>query len=428
MSTIVIAAFGSRGDVDPYTGLAQRLAAAGHRVAIAAQQPYRESVTAAGSEFRVLPGDTERATRDSAAAQALVDGTRMRPSRRMLDDMVADLRPLGPALADAAKDADLLLLPAVAALLGYHIAEGLGIPSAGLHLQPLAPTGDFPPSVLGARNFGRWGNRMLGRIGALGEKPYLSLINELRDGFGLAPTTLRGYQRRRAASWPILHGFSRHVVPRPADWPSHLHVTGYWWPAPPVDWRPPRRLADFLDAGPPPVFIGFGSTATARGEQLSEIITTAVRSARVRAVVQSGWSRLDCDGDDVITVGDVPHSWLFPRMAAVVHHCGAGTTAAALRAGVPSVPVVGIMDQPFWAKRLLLLGTATAALRRITLTAQDLAHAITQATSTPAYTRRAQHLSRLIAAEDGTSSATGIITGLLDHHQPVGDARWQPKH
>src|SRR5262245_22842089 len=220
MSTIVIAAFGSRGDVAPYTGLAQRLAVAGHRVAIAAQQPYRDLVTAADSEFRSLPGDTERATRDSPAAQALVDGARMRPSRRMLDDMVADLRPLGPALADAAKDADLLLLPAVAALLGYHVAEGLAIPSAGVYLQPVAPTRDFPPSVLGARSFGRWGNRMLGQIGALGERPYLSMINELRDGLGLASTTLKHYQRRRATSWPILHGFSSHVVPRPADWPS----------------------------------------------------------------------------------------------------------------------------------------------------------------------------------------------------------------
>lgn len=419
MTTVVIAAFGSRGDVAPYTGLARRLTGEGYRVAVAAQAPYRDLVSDSGIEFRELPGDTEQATKASPAAQAFVDGARMRPSRELLDDMREDLRQLGRGLIEAAGDADLLLLPSVAALLGYHVAEGLGIPSVGVFLQPTAPTGDFPPSVLGARSLGRWGNRMIGRLGALGEKPHLALINDLRTELGLHPTTWAEYQRRRAATWPILHGFSEHVVPRPADWPAHLDVTGYWWPAEPDRYSPPQQLVDFLSAGPPPVFVGLGSTATARGAELSDTIGTALRATGTRAVVQTGWAGLHCVGDDIMTVGELPHSWLFPRVAAVVHHGGAGTTAATLRAGVPSIPVTGIMDQPFWAKRLRLLGTAPAALPRATLTAADLGAALREVCGQPSYRERAQQLSKLLAGEDGAGSAAQRITTLLNRSQEV---------
>lgn len=419
MTTIVIAAFGSRGDVAPYTGLARRLADDGYRLAIAAQQPYRELISANRFEFRSLPGDTEQATKTSPAASAFVDGGRMRPSGRLLDQMRSDMRELGVALIEAAADADLLLLPAVAATVGYHVAEGLGIPSAGVFLQPTAPTGYFPPSVLSAKTFGRWGNRALGRIGALGEKAYVPVINELRTSLGLAPTSRTEYQRRRATTWPILHGFSEHVVPRPKDWPAHLHVTGYWWPSEPDNWSPPRELVDFLHAGPPPIYVGLGSTATARGPELSDTISTALRASRTRAVVQTGWAGLHCPGDDVLMVDELPHSWLFPRVAAVVHHGGAGTTAATLRAGVPSVPVTGMIDQPFWAKRLQLLGTAPVGLRRTALTADTLSAAITTVCADPAYRARAQLLSHLLAREDGADVASHRIVELLNRSQEV---------
>lgn len=419
MTTIVIAAFGTRGDVAPYTGLARHLIECGYRVVIAAQEPYRTLVSGTGVEFRPLPGDTERATRNSPAAQAFVDGGRMRPSTRLLNEMRSDMRELGVALIDAAADADLILLPAVAAVVGYHVAEGLGIPSAGVFLQPTAPTGDFPPSVLSAKSFGRWGNRTLGRIGAIGEKAYLPVINELRADLGLAATSRTEYQRRRSATWPILHGFSPHIVPKPADWPAHLHVTGYWWPQSPAGWHPPEQLTCFLEAGPPPVYIGLGSTATAHGPQLSEIIGAAVRTAGVRAVVQTGWAGLHCDSDDILPIGDVPHTWLFPQMSAAVHHCGAGTTAAALRAGIPSVPVTGIMDQPFWAARLHRLGAATLPLRRRSLNAEALSRSIRDVVTTISYRVRAQELSMRLDSEDGAANAAAVITGLLDRSQEV---------
>ncbi|MFJ3216488.1 glycosyltransferase [Kitasatospora sp. NPDC086801] len=208
---------------------------------------------------------------------------------------------------------------------------------------------------------------------------------------------------------PVFHGFSPLVVPRPEDWPSRVEVAGYWWPARPDGWQPPTELVDFLQAGPPPVFIGFGSMAPEQGERLSELVAAAVKRAGVRAVVQEGWADLDVRGDDVLAIGDVPHDWLFPRAAAVVHHAGAGTTAAGLRAGVPALPVPVMADQPFWASRLRRLGVAPRPLPFQDLTAEALGDAITACLSEPAHRHRAAELARGIAAEDGAASLLAHI-------------------
>ncbi|MCX5044904.1 glycosyltransferase [Aldersonia sp. NBC_00410] len=415
MTQIVIAAFGTRGDVAPLTGLGVRLRERiGGDVAVAAQHPYEQMVTAAGLEFRLLPKDTEQATRESAYGQAVVDGARMRPSKDVLAQMRDDLTGVGEAMATTAADADLLLFEGpIGSLLGYHVAEALDIPSIGAFFQPVSATEEFAPPPLTARSFGSWGNRMAWRLGGVGEKVYTPLIDSLRATLDLAPQSRRTYQRRRDETWPVLYGFSQHVVPRPADWRAGLDVTGYWWPVDDPAWQPPSEVVDFLQAGPPPVFVGLGSTATARSEELSAMIVAALRKAGVRGMVQSGWAHLYGDGTDIITVGDIPHAWLFPQMAAVVQHCGAGTTAAALRAGVPSIPVTGIMDQPFWARRLHALGAATAPLRRTTLTVEDLTDAITTALHDPRYAERAQHVSQLLVDEDGESKAAGIIAAQL---------------
>lgn len=419
MTRIMIVAFGTRGDVAPLTGLGTALRdRLGAEVIIAAQHPYRAMISAAGLGFRLLPKDTEQATRDSDYGQGLVDGARARPSKDVLVQMRQDLTGVGEAMAGACADADLLLMEGpVGSLLGYHVAEALDIPSMGVFLQPASPTAQFAPPVLTTRSFGGWANRLIWQAGGIGEKVYTPLIDNLRRDLGLPVQSRRTYQQRRARTWPILYGYSRHVVPRPTDWRPGLEVTGYWWPADDPDWRPSAELTDFLAAGDPPVFVGLGSTATAHGERLSELFARALRKARVRAVIQSGWAQLRADGEGMLTIGDTPHHWLFPQLAAIVHHCGAGTTAAALRAGVPSVPVPGIVDQPFWGQRLHTLGAGTAPLRRISITEDELAAAVSSAVHESRYRERAQHLSGRLVAEDEESVATEVISTYLDQHR-----------
>ncbi|MGW7621188.1 glycosyltransferase [Streptomyces antimycoticus] len=396
---ILIVTAGSRGDVAPYTGLGRRLLAAGHEVAVAAHPPFAGLVGGCGLDHRPLPGDPRELIRTRAKA-ASWEETRAA--------MAAFLDRLADGVVAAADGADLVLTAFGPAALSRTAGEAYGIPVIGTYLAPACATREFPlAGAPGGDDLGPDGNlaaglRVLADAGAL----QAGAVAGLRTRLGL-PTAAS--QQTGADIRPVFHGFSPLVVPRPADWPPQVEVAGYWWPARPRDWRPPAELVDFLRAGPPPVFIGFGSMAPGEGERLGELVTAAVARAGVRAVVQTGWAGLAAAGDDVLTVGDLPHDWLFPRTAAVVHHAGAGTTAAGLRAGVPAVPVPAMADQPFWAARLHRLGVAPRPLPFDALTAESLGAAITTCLTEPALRRRAAELAHAIGAEDGAGAVLAHI-------------------
>ncbi|MEV7192006.1 glycosyltransferase [Streptomyces sp. NPDC093510] len=399
MTRILITAAGSYGDVAPYTGLGFRLREAGYDVALATHDSFAPLVEAAGLRFRALPADT---------------GTRPRTGGRkeLMRAASVFVRELGGGLADAAvRGADLLVLSTTTAPLGWQLAEAMDVPALGAYLQPTHPTRAFPPAVGGTRSLGGFGNRALGRFSLrMVDRVYADAVRDLRARLSLpvtAPGVVRARQER--AGWPVLHGFSPAVVPRSADWRAGLDVVGNWWPHVDPEDRLPPELDDFLRAGPPPVFIGFGSMAAGEGERLSEIAVAALRAAGLRGVLQAGRAGLDASGDDLLTVAEVPHALLFPRVAAVVHHAGAGTAAAALRAGVPAVPVPVTADQPFWAARLAALGAATGPVPYKELTAPRLAEAIGRAVGDDAYARAAERLARVMAAEDGAGHVLKAI-------------------
>jgi UDP:flavonoid glycosyltransferase YjiC (YdhE family) len=324
---------------------------------------------------------------------------------------------LGQGFADAmADDTDLLLLSTTTAPLGWHLAEATDTPSLGVYLQPTAPTGDFPPVVTGSRSLGRPANRVAGRFALrMADRVYEQAVAQLRHRLQLPPASASAVRRRQEqANWPVLHGFSTALVPRPADWRSGLEVVGTWWPHHDAAERLPTDLEDFLRAGPRPVFIGFGSMASGDGERLSEIAVRALRRAGRRGILQAGSAGLAADGDDVLTIGDVPHALLFPRLAAVVHHAGAGTTAAALRAGVPAVTVPVTADQPFWAARLAALGAGTDPIPFRSLTAERLADSLDQVVRQQTYARAAARVAQHMATEDGAGQALKVIQQLTD--------------
>jgi sterol 3beta-glucosyltransferase len=400
---ILIVTAGSRGDVAPFTGLGLRLQQAGHQVALAAHGGFADLVRECGLEYRALPGDPVELVRARTAA----------PSPEAARSVFAAfLDELGDGvLAAAAAGTDLLLTAFGPAPLGRLVAEAFGIPSLGVYLAPGVPTGEFPPpgspapaQLSPADNIAA-GRELLARTGSL----YADVLRRLRARLDLPAATEDA--PHPPDDWPICHGFSPVVVPRPTDWPPSVHVTGYWWPARPPGWQPPDLLVDFLEAGPPPVFVGFGSM-TGTDEPLSDVVAAAVRRAGVRAVVQSGWAELGAGGDDVLLVGDLPHDWLFPRTAAVVHHAGAGTTAAGLRAGVPAVPVPFLVDQPFWAERLHRLGVAPHPLPLQELTADALADALRSCLDEATYRDRAIELGHRIRAEDGAAVVLSLVTRL----------------
>ncbi|MFG2874695.1 glycosyltransferase [Streptomyces sp. NPDC048337] len=407
---VLIVTAGSWGDVAPYTGLGVRLRAAGHEVVLATHTRFEEAVTAHGLGFRGLPVDP-RAELASSAGQGLARAVSPPVAMARVIRMAREFMPrLTQGVVDVVRQgADVLLASTLTEPMCSALGEALALPTLGVPLQPIEPTAAFPPLVIGARSFGPYGNRVAAQaLWAATDRIFAPAVGALRRELGLAPRRFGGplgLPRGRG----VLHGFSPRVVGRPADWPAGHEVCGYWWPATDPGWRPDPRLLDFLDAGPPPVFVGFGSLVAADAERLSALIAEALRRARLRGIVQSGWSGLHAEGDDLLTVREVPHDWLFPRTAAVVHHAGAGTTAAGLRAGIPAVPVPAQLDQHFWAARLTALGVAGPPLRHQHLTAPRLAAALTTTTGTPALATHARDLAATLAREDG---AGPVLTAL----------------
>ncbi|MEV0522211.1 glycosyltransferase [Streptomyces sp. NPDC050439] len=400
---VLIVTAGSWGDVAPYTGLGVRLRTAGHEVVLATHERFEQAVTAHGLGYRPLPVDP-RQELASQVGQGLARAVSPPVAMARLMRMARAFMPrLTAGVADAVREgADVVLSSTVTDPMCAALGEALRLPSMGVYLQPVHPTGAFPPLITGARSFGPHGNRLASQALWLGSDPiFAPAVSALRRELGLPRRKFSGplsLPRGRT----VLHGFSPRIVPRPTDWPAGHEVGGYWWPETTPGWKPEPRLLDFLDAGPPPVFAGFGSFVTADSERLSTLLADALRRAKVRGIIQAGWSGLHAENDDLITVGEVPHAWLFPRTAAVIHHAGAGTTAAGLRAGVPSIPVPVQLDQHFWATRLHTLGLAPRPLRFQRLTAERLTQAITAAVHSPALCARARETAAAIAREDGT--------------------------
>lgn len=325
-----------------------------------------------------------------------------------------------PAVATGA---DVVLLNAVALFTGVDVCDGLGVPSAGAFPSPVHPTGVLPPAALGLPDLGRRLNRALDRVAlAAGATSFGRTTARLRARLGLPPVRAASlWPRLEARGWPAFYGVSRALLPDFDDWPPTARVTGTWWAAVPAGWEPDARLREFLDAGEPPVFVGLGSRSLAEPERVRTAIRDGLRRAGVRGVVQSGWAGLDLgDGSDgVLTVGEVPHEWLFPRMAALVHHCGAGTTAAGLRAGTPTVGVPVLADQPFWASRLVACGASPEPVSLRRLTAERLATAVVAATRDVRYRRRAEDARRIMESEDGPGEVAAALPSVVTPTGPT---------
>ncbi|BCY11978.1 hypothetical protein L3i22_070660 [Actinoplanes sp. L3-i22] len=380
---MVIVTIGTRGDVVPSAAIGAALAARGDRVTIVTHASLRGLVEKAGLGFAALPVEFGAGPLSSA-----------RFARVLAGRWVA----IGRAIATAARDADLLVL-APMAMLGHHVAEARGIPSMGAFLQPLEPTRAFPPPPLTTRSLGGWGNRFAARaFRGLGQLPFARATAEFRRELGLPPLGTRAmFRRLDEERWPVIHGFSPAVVPPPPDWPAHRPMTGYWQPPPTGALS--ARVRTFMNDGEPPIFLGFGSM-TAPG--LTDAVRAALSHLGRRAVVQRGAAGLSAEGPNLLVIDEEPHDELFPGMAAVVHHGGAGTTAAALRAGVPSVVVPFTADQPFWGHRIAALRAGPPPVPVRGLTARRLVSAIDAA---PAFRPGAQAVSRQLRAEDGVGAA-----------------------
>ena len=212
---------------------------------------------------------------------------------------------------------------------------------------------------------------------------------------------------------PILCGYSAAVLPPSEDLPKHVSITGYWFLDPHPNWQPDPALTAFLNSTPRPVYIGFGSMGnSAKNKDTANIVLETLEKSGIRAVLSAGWSGLGTDRrlpENVCLIKDTPHRWLFPQMAAIVHHGGAGTTGAALSAGVPSLIIPHFGDQYYWGRRVAELGVGPEPIVRKKLTAENFAGAISTALADSSMRERANNLGAKIASEDGVNQAVQVI-------------------
>jgi sterol 3beta-glucosyltransferase len=402
---VLILTVGTMGDVAPYTGLGRRLVDAGHDVAIATHDRFAALVREAGLQFRSVPTDP-------ATFFDRPDGvSRARWTVRSSLDYV---RATGRDFRRVAEPgADVILTSATAAPWAPHIAEAMGVPSMGVYVEAAYATREFAPFV--GRSIGRPLNLAAGRaVFAVIDALVAPTVKELRTELGLPPLRPGQLRRRQTAEgWPVCCGFSAALLPRPSDWPRGMELVGFWWPEPPAHWEPSDTLTDFLAAGPAPVFVGFGSVQPDNGEEVGDVIRAALRRNKLRGVVLRGPCEPATD-DDLITIPETRYDRLFPQVAAVVHAGGAGTTAATLRAGVPSVTVPAVTDQQFWSWRLAEVGASTAPIPLPRLNADRLSAALRTVLDRPDHRAAAGRLQARVLAEDGAGATVRRLHALLD--------------
>ena len=421
---LTIFAAGSRGDIQPCVILSRGLQQAGYAVQLAAPEDFAAFVREQGVPFAplrgdvqaVMAGDTGRAFMERGGANPL---TSIRTMRRLIGPIVMEM---ADDLHAACEDADAVLCLGVFSAFGAAVAQARGIPQINVEPTPLLPTRAFAaPSWPLQRSLGGLHNRLSGRamlyVIWLWYRPF---VNEFRRRLGLPPVNSADVLDNLRTT-PMLSAYSPAVIPHPPDWPATVHVTGYLFQETTLDWQPPPALQAFLDGGPPPVYIGFGSMGGRTPDELAALIIAALEQCGQRGLLLTGWGGLRAETvpETVFVADAVPHSWLFPRMAAVVHHGGAGTTAEGLRAGVPSVIVPFIFDQPFWGARVKALGLGPTPIPRKRLTVETLAHAIDIAATDAGMRQRAQACGRAIRGEDGVGNAVRIVTDYLGAPSPV---------
>jgi UDP:flavonoid glycosyltransferase YjiC (YdhE family) len=397
---VSLVSYGSLGDGIPLISLALGLRDAGHRPVIVAERATGTIAAEHGLEFHALAGDIAELMRPGAPMVQMVEAGHLTVGS--FRDYHRDDRAWLETIAAAAAGSDVMVGMPTA---GYHalaVAADIGAHPVIAELQPLAPTREFAPSGLGEMRIPPILNRTLGHIvDFAGWATIARDVNRARHELGRPrignPT--RGVER--------LGAWSPTLVPRPDDWPSRASVTGAWRLPTPEGWRPEGALQEFLDAGEPPIYIGFGSMPTFSGTKaLNDALLAGLAGQRV-ILARSG-TEYKPASEKVFLTGHVPHDWLFPRCAAIVHHCGAGTSHAALASGTPSIPVPFTLDQPFWAHRLTNLGVASPPLDPRHPDADAVRSALAHV-QTRHVREQAAALAEHVATEDGVGTAVGAI-------------------
>ena len=409
---ITILTYGSRGDVQPFIWLSKGLMSSGHSVRLVAPARFQTLVEEQGIHFVPLAGDPAQLSRglnDSGQNFIRMAGEIMNHANEIGADIFHQTE-------KACKDADLVIHSLMHAVGGHTLAREMNIPDIHIELFPMfTSTGDYPNVTLPDFRL-----RALNRL--THDMTRLLTVWAARTGFEQVRRRV-GLPRRKLYSpfdnnplrprTPIVCAWSSRVLPPSSDWPSNIHITGYFFGAH-DDYQPPPELQEFLASGEPPVCITFGSMVNREAEKIDQIVHQTLRQTNKRAIILSGWSELkNTSSGELLYLDAVPHQWLLPRCQIVIHHGGAGTTSAGLRAGIPNIVIPFAADQPFWGKRVHAIGAGPKPIPVRKLSVEKLTQAIVAADHT-ALRKHAQAIGRGLRSEDGVTKAVDFIEKCSD--------------
>lgn len=410
---ITILTFGSRGDVQPFLPLSLGLMSRGHNVILAAPARFKSLVEDYGITFFPLAGDPEELSRrlNDAGYNFF----------KLLNELMSHAVDIGAEMTrqtdEACRDTDLIIHTFAHAVGAHTLAREKNIPDIHIQNFPMfTPTGDYPNISLP-----NLGNRFLNRLTHTASLR----ITELTSSLGFEQIRRRaGLPKRKLYSpfkdspprlpTPILCAWSPSLIPPSSDWSPRVHVTGYYFLPYNESYTPPNRLKEFLEAGKPPVCVSFGSMVNKNAEKIDDVICESLKRMNNRGVILSGWGSAKREAtNDLLYLESAPHDWLLPKCRMLIHHGGAGTTSAALRAGIPQIVVPFMADQPFWGSRVHTVGVAPKPILVNRLSVDKMVSAMAEAESKNIL-ERAQVIGQEIRSEDGVMNTVKLIESYAD--------------
>ncbi len=406
---ITLLTYGSEGDVQPFIVLGKGLIDAGHQVTLAGPAIFQDRAVGTAIEYLPFPGDP----------QTLVEELVERAGNqwwRMVSAMTRFVVPLARDVfslsGEACQGADLVIHSFLMTNSGYEIAHGLDIPDISLQTFPVfTGTNEFPAPAAPDLPLGNLYRRLTHNIvtQTFWQGSKLIYRKVRNDNPELPPLTDWPFSENNKWQTPILYAFSPTVLPRPKDWRPDVHISGYLTEDDQPQWSPNLDLSRFIEEGPPPITVAFGSTRSTHLQVLINKLKDAIKACGVRAVFVGVEDSEAITDPGILKTGYVPYDWLFERSAAVVHHGGAGTTGKALRAGIPSLVLPFTSDQPFWGRQIQNLGVGPAPLSPRRVSSKQIANALQRVISDEKIRFRAQQIGELIKNENGVSTAVELI-------------------
>ena len=416
---VAIAAMGTMGDVQPFVALSMALQKRGYSVILCTSSDFEEFVTSHGIEFHNLGTDIQAFIRQSQFDNAMSKNLLLY-APKLLRDGQNIMKGACRELWTAAQGADALVFHQTTNF-AVDIAEALDVPAIMTAFQPINPTGEFPHFAYDGPPPDPLFNRisldpLFNRLSYVVQAAQQSYYDFPRDRMrakllGLRSRKRSGFSKNaRGERIPALHAYSPTISPRPGDWPETITITGFWRLEDTTGWEPDAEFQEFLAAGEPPIYLGFGSMPWGAARN-TEIILKALHIWGGRVVIGRGWGGIRTEDlpPSVYSIGKVPHSKLFEHVKAVVHHGGAGTTHTGLFAGKPTFVVPQFFDQPYWGRRVFELGCGPQPVRLRKLTPGILAGALEELATDKSYELAALDLREKLLLEDGTGLAVDVI-------------------